>query len=51
MAQKTVKVMFIGDVVGTPGLKMVDLWLKNFIKNITSILSYAMAKMLITERE
>ena len=32
MAQKTVKVMFIGDVVGTPGLKMVDLWLKNFIK-------------------
>ncbi|NTW70541.1 MAG: YmdB family metallophosphoesterase, partial [Chlorobiaceae bacterium] len=32
MAQKTVKVMFIGDVVGTPGLKMVDLWLKSFIK-------------------
>ncbi|NTU88271.1 MAG: TIGR00282 family metallophosphoesterase, partial [Chlorobiaceae bacterium] len=32
MAQKTLKVMFIGDVVGTPGLKMVDLWLKNFIK-------------------
>ncbi|ABL64740.1 TIGR00282 family metallophosphoesterase [Chlorobium phaeobacteroides] len=32
MGQKIVKVMFIGDVVGNPGLKMVDLLLKNFIK-------------------
>ncbi|TLU86208.1 MAG: TIGR00282 family metallophosphoesterase [Chlorobium sp.] len=32
MSQKTVRVMFIGDVVGTPGLKMVDLMLKNFIR-------------------
>jgi len=31
MAQKTVKVMFIGDVVGTPGLQMVSRMLKNFI--------------------
>ncbi len=31
MAQKTVKVMFIGDVVGTPGLQMVGKMLKSFI--------------------
>ena len=31
MAQKTVKVMFIGDVVGTPGLQMVGRMLKSFI--------------------
>ena len=32
MSRKTARVLFIGDVVGTPGLKMVELMLKNFIK-------------------
>lgn len=32
MAGKALNIMFIGDVVGTPGLKMVELWLKNFIR-------------------
>jgi len=32
MAGKTVNVLFIGDVIGTPGLNMVELWLKNFIR-------------------
>jgi len=32
MAEKIFNVMFIGDVVGTPGLNMVELWLKNFIR-------------------
>ncbi|MEI7824900.1 MAG: YmdB family metallophosphoesterase, partial [Chlorobiaceae bacterium] len=31
MAQKTLNVMFIGDVVGTPGLQMVSRMLKSFI--------------------
>ncbi len=31
MAQKTLNVMFIGDVVGTPGLQMVGRMLKSFI--------------------
>jgi len=33
MTQKTLRVLFIGDVVGTPGLQMVGRMLKSFISS------------------
>lgn len=48
---KKVKILFVGDIVGDPGMGAIRLFLKNFIKNTKQILLSLMVKTFVMVKD